>query len=59
MIKLLLGICCGREVNAERKATMGHSASHELGPPSGRDQLSDLITSSLSGLTEKQPLSKS
>lgn len=47
MIKLLLGICWGREVNAERKAMVGHSASHKLGPPSGRDQLSDLITSSL------------
>ena len=47
MIKLLLGICWSREVNAERKAMVEHSTSHKLGPPSGRDQLSDLITSSL------------
>ena len=47
MIKLLLGICWGLEVNAERKAIVGHSASHKLGPPSRRDQFSDLITSSL------------
>ena len=47
MIELLLGICWGREANAERKAMVGHSASHKRGPPSGRDQLSDLITSSL------------
>lgn len=34
MIKLLLGICWGWEVNAERKAIVGHSAHLWLGPPS-------------------------